>query len=216
MPSAFCPSNDDALGRQYTTGTLALDTGLVSSLGPAIAPAAAGQTARSGAGPSIPSAGDPAIAPAGESIAPAGDPAIGPAGESTAPAEDPANAPAGRKILATADAAMAPGPTNQSEECSFSFANSPLSFTACLNMAAELDWPYNVLWSVENHGKGLNLTLKGAIDVAAYPGIPSAVHWAGFGFPAAGQTGMVGGNAIIVKACSSCASGMPLVEICHL
>ena len=90
---------------------------------------------------------------------------------------------------------------SQQASCGFSFANTPVSFAACQNVTADLGWDMDVLWSIED--QGANSNFRGAIDAASSPDI----QWAGFGFPAAGRVGMVGGSAIVVQACSTCPSG---------
>lgn len=85
--------------------------------------------------------------------------------------------------------------------CGLQFQNQELSFASCKSLTSDLGTDMNILWTVVDAGNG-NSTLRGAIDAARTAG---TVDWAGLGFNS--KLEMPGGSAMIVKTCSSCASG---------
>ena len=86
-------------------------------------------------------------------------------------------------------------------DCGLQFGNEALSFASCQSVTSELGTDMTVHWTVVDSGNG-NSTLRGAIDAAHSA---NSIDWAGFGFNP--QLEMIGGNALVVKACSSCSSG---------
>lgn len=76
-----------------------------------------------------------------------------------------------------------------------------ISLVGCSDLSLDLGTDFKFSWSVIETGNG-NSTLRGAIDAAASTG---SVDWAAVGFQP--ELEMIGANAFIVRACSSCASG---------
>jgi hypothetical protein len=75
------------------------------------------------------------------------------------------------------------------------------SLSSCKDLTSDLGTDFKVQWTVVD-GENGNTTFRGVIDAAAKS---ASVDWAGFGFNQ--DLAMIGGNAFIVKICSSCASG---------
>ncbi|KAL3141585.1 hypothetical protein ABBQ32_004827 [Trebouxia sp. C0010 RCD-2024] len=83
--------------------------------------------------------------------------------------------------------------------CPLTLGSSTLEFAACRSLEPVISSDYNLLFTVTTPAGQPGPVLHGAIDAAS-------TGWVGFGIPA--QPGvMVGGSAIIVKACPSCPSG---------
>lgn len=83
--------------------------------------------------------------------------------------------------------------------CPLILGSSTLEFAACKSLEPVVSSDYNLLYTVTTPTGQPGPVLHGAIDAAS-------TGWVGFGIPA--QPGvMVGGSAIIVKACSTCPSG---------
>ena len=78
--------------------------------------------------------------------------------------------------------------------CGLYYSGQQQLFASCVDLNATLGTDYNLLWSVLDSGTGSGSILSAAID-AQQPG-----GWAAFGFPAAPNSGMIGGSAMIVKA----------------
>ena len=88
------------------------------------------------------------------------------------------------------------------DNCSpLNLGNGPVSLTACSDLTSDLGTDLKFQWTVLDAGNG-NSTLRGAIDAAYTEG---SIDWAGVGFNQ--DLEMIGGNAFIVKADSSSASG---------
>ena len=85
--------------------------------------------------------------------------------------------------------------------CGLSFGGQQQLFASCMDLNATLGIEYNLLWSVLDSGNASGSILSAAID-AQQPG-----GWAAFGFPAAPDSGMIGGSAMIVKADPKSPSG---------
>ena len=84
--------------------------------------------------------------------------------------------------------------------CALQVGGNQLAFEACNSFSAHIGTDYNLLWSLTADPKGNHsCLLTGALDV---------LHdgWAGFGLPGE-QGGMLGGSAVIVKACATCTTG---------
>lgn len=97
--------------------------------------------------------------------------------------------------------------------CGLQFGNEELTFTSCQNFQETLGKDMNVLWTVRDDGNG-NSTLRAAIDG---PQAANEIDWFGFGFNPTLE--MIGGDALIVKTCSSCSSGEVVVvngQISHV
>lgn len=85
--------------------------------------------------------------------------------------------------------------------CGVQFGGEALEFASCQSVTSELGTDMTVHWTVVDAGNG-NSTLRGAMNAAQSA---NAIDWAGFGFNPALE--MIGGNALVVKSCTSCSSG---------
>ena len=84
--------------------------------------------------------------------------------------------------------------------------NEAIQLASCSDLSSDLGTDLKFQYTVVDEGNG-NSTLKGVIDAAATSG---SIDWASVGFQPALQ--MVGGDAIVVQTCSSCASGIRLQD----
>lgn len=89
------------------------------------------------------------------------------------------------------------------DSCSIiQIGNEAIQLASCSDLSSDLGTDLKFQYTVVDDGNG-NSTLRGAIDAAATSG---SIDWASVGFQQ--ELEMIGGSAIVVKTCSSCASGM--------
>ncbi len=85
--------------------------------------------------------------------------------------------------------------------------NEAIQLAACSDLSSDLGTDLKFQYTVVDNGNG-NSTLRGTIDAAYTSG---SIDWASVGFQQ--DLEMIGGSAIVVKACTSCATGIAL-QLC--
>ena len=87
--------------------------------------------------------------------------------------------------------------------------NEAIQLASCSDLSSDLGTDLKFQYTVVDDGNG-NSTLRGVIDAAATPG---SIDWAAVGFQQ--ELEMIGGSAIVVQTCSSCASGIHSLASIH-